>query len=89
MQYLLTEKEYAGLCNAGVDYEASVRDALQKACTLAAKHTPITRDWAPDAPPIPWGCILDEEPKPQHRTPYCDNCPVQEICPHDGKEWSK
>ena len=86
MQYLLTEEEYDELCKSGVDYEASVRYALQKACTLAAKHTPVVLSWAEaGAPAKPWGCILDPESNPT----YCDACPVQDLCPHDGKEWSK
>jgi len=85
MQYLLTEKEYNEICTSGVSYEERIRSALQAACMLAAKHTPIAREWAPDKPPSPWGCILDADSNPG----YCDECPVQALCPHDDKEWSK
>ena len=32
--------------------------------------------------PITWGCELTENGN------YCDECPVQDICPSTFKEWS-
>lgn len=85
MQYLLTQAELDALNASGQKRAAASKVALQRACTLAAKHTPIVVDWHPDKTPRPWGCILDKDSNPG----YCDECPVREACPNDDKEWSK
>lgn len=85
MQYILTEEEMAELRAAGERERAKVREALQKACTLAADHVPVAAPWARDKTPRPWGCILS----PSNQYGYCDDCPVKEICPYDKKSWSK
>lgn len=85
MQYILSEQEYDDLVKAKKRAEDAVRERLQEACTLAAKHTPIVSNWAPEMVPAPWGCVLDEESDPG----YCDDCPVNGICPYDGKRFSK
>jgi hypothetical protein len=85
MQYILTEEEMSAL-RAGIEQERlKVREALQKACTMAADHTPIVVSWAQDKTPRPWGCVLSR-PSP---TGYCDECPVKDICPYERKRWSK
>lgn len=84
MQYLLTQEEYDAL-RARQQHEIKLsRDKLQKLCTKIANTMPIKRSWDPNKEPYPWGCILTE--KYEH---YCDDCPVQEICPEPDKEWSK
>lgn len=85
MQYLLTEEEYAELHAVLRHEREKAREALQRACTLAADHVPVTLPWAKDAAPRPWGCIRSR-PSPSG---YCDECPVKDICPHDKKRWSK
>lgn len=84
MQYILTEAEYAGLiANQRAATKATAAE-LQKLCTKAAQHIPVSRDWAADPTPQPWGCIL-EPPSPG----YCDDCPSKTVCPHPHKRWSK
>ena len=39
--------------------------------------------------PCPWECKITKESGDYGYEWYCDECPVTEICPHDGKEWSK
>ena len=87
MQYILTQAEYDELRRAQGVITTAKKSELQKLCTDAANHIPITRDWAPNEPPAPWGCILDES-SPNHGG-YCDDCPAKEVCPHDYKVWSK
>ena len=82
MQYILTQAEYDELRRAQ-DNKAE----LQKLCTDAANHIPITWQCAPNKPPAPWGCCIDKSS--QNYGGYCDDCPAQKLCPHDFKEWSK
>ena len=85
MQYLLTHDELNALQRAAEAKAQANKAALQRVCTLAAKHTPVPRPWEGPDVMKPWGCILDKESHPG----YCDDCPVSDICPHDDKEWSK
>lgn len=85
MQILLTQEEYAALQEQKQLREIVQAGKLQEICTLAAKHIPVPHDWSDDKTPRPWGCILDKETNPG----YCDDCPVDEICPFPSKEWSK
>lgn len=87
MQYILTQAEYDHLVLCQQNHAIAKREALQKLCTDAANHIPIVHEWAPNDPPAPWGCILDESGN--NRGGYCDECPAQKICPHDGKEFSQ
>ena len=88
MQYLLTQEEYDAL-RACREHEIKLsRAKLQKLCTKIADTMPVKRSWDPKAEPSPWGCILTAE-KNGEGEHYCDNCPVQEICPELHKEWSK
>lgn len=87
MQYILTQAEYDELRRAQGVLTTAKNAELQKLCTDAANHIPITRDWAPTEPPAPWGCILDESSS--NHGGYCDDCPAQRICPHNGKEYSQ
>lgn len=86
MQYLLSEEEYRALTTAQHKEKLEKTEKLQAICTLAAMHIPVSREWATDKTPAPWGCILG----PRQQSPgYCDDCPVSEICPYQGKEWSQ
>ena len=85
MMYVLTEAEFDDLNAAKRRRDEAAETALQRVCTLAAKHTPIVVQWRRSGAPHPWGCILDAESNPG----YCDECPVRDVCPHDGKEWSQ
>jgi len=53
MQYILTEQEYKELVNGRKNAQNDAKADLQKVCTLAAKHTPITVDWSHDKTPRP------------------------------------
>lgn len=87
MQYLLTKDEYDALrAEQQASLDAS-KAKLQKLATSAANHIPILHDWAPKDPATPWGCILNKAP--EANPGYCDDCPAQIICPHDGKEFSQ
>ena len=87
MQYILTQAEYDDLRRAQGVLTTAKNAELQKLCTDAANYIPITREWVPNDPPAPWGCILDKS-SPNHGG-YCDDCPARRICPHDRKEWSQ
>ena len=76
MQYLLTEEEYRSL-KKKQSIEIKNNTKLMEICKLAAEHIPCEHNNEP------WGCVLNG------MTPYCDKCPVQEICPYEPKRWSK
>lgn len=86
MQYLLTPQEYESLHREKRLRTDEKTAELQALCTLAAQHIPIVMEWSQDKTPRPWGCILG--PCEQHPG-YCDDCPAQKVCPHEGKEWSQ
>lgn len=85
MQILLTQEEYKSLTEQKQLREVVQAGQLQELCTKIANTMPVPRDWATDKTPRPWGCILDENTDPS----YCDDCPVDEICPNPHKSWSK
>ena len=86
MQYLLTQQEYEALRREKTLRTDSEKAELQAFCTLAAQHVPVVVEWRADKTPRPWGCILGSR---EQNPGYCDKCPASEICPFDGKEWSK
>lgn len=89
MQYILTEAEYRALTAKKKLAATADKNKLQLLCTAAANYVPITykRSDGTDSDPHPWGCILNTE---RRMNPgYCDECAFTEICPNDGKEWSK
>ena len=85
MQYLLTEEEHAALKAQIKAAETREKEKVQKLCTLVACHKPVPREWATDKTPKPWGCIRNEVNNPG----YCDDCPVDDECPYEHKEWSQ
>lgn len=82
-QYLLTEDEYQKLKESAERQSDESRESINELCTMVADHMPIERDWAPDAPPSPWGCVVTANL--EH---VCDDCPVQHMCLRP-KKWSK
>lgn len=85
MQYLLSEEEYNKLVNRGKEREEELRETLQKLCTMVCDHMPVRREWEDEEEPDrPWGCTLSQEGEW-----YCDECPVQDECPSNRKEYSK
>ncbi|QAY01385.1 hypothetical protein ZPAH1_orf00370 [Aeromonas phage ZPAH1] len=99
MQYVLSEEEYKEL-KAKQEYGIALsKSKLQKLCTKIANTMPVFY-WGNKEAQI-WGCVLNEEiPDDQweevetpgkevmYTSGYCDQCPVQEICPAP-KRWSK
>lgn len=81
MKYVLSQEEYDELVNRGAKREKELKDTLQDLCTRVANIEPIKDGWMAEKP---WGCILTVE----HEW-YCDDCPVQDVCPRERKEWSK
>lgn len=84
MQYLLTQEEYDALVRKQkLDLQMQHKQ-LQALCTRIADQMPVSVKWINNGVPEPWGCMLTES-----HDHVCDECPVQSICPHDDKEWSK
>lgn len=89
MQYILTQAEYDELrAKQKLDIGMQKRN-LQKLCTQIADTMPVSVSWIKNGAPEPWGCILTPEGDPTDHEWYCDECPVQDICPLDHKAWSK
>jgi hypothetical protein len=86
MKYILSQKEYDALRAEQTEKIKLSRDKLQKLCTKIANEMPVVWGWNGDDPK-PWGCIITAEDKGDEW--YCDQCPVQEICPSPRKEYSK
>ena len=84
MQYILTQEEYDAL-KAKQEHDLKIsQKALQELCTRIANEMPVKWGWNTKEEAKPWGCILTMEGEW-----YCDKCPVQKICPHPHKDWSK
>lgn len=81
MKYVLSQEEYDELVNRGAKREKALEATLQDLCTRVANSEPVKEGWYAGKP---WGCILSVE----HEW-YCDDCPVQDVCPREWKEWSK
>lgn len=91
MQYLLTDTEYNELVERGRYRKASLDANLQAFCTRIANELPISgwhANYGGKDGKKPWGCIITEA-KTNNQDWYCDDCPSKEICPYEGKEWSK
>ncbi|QMV28968.1 hypothetical protein AP1_0261 [Aeromonas phage AP1] len=100
MQYILTEEEYKELKAVKKRNVMENKKKLQQLCTKIANTMPIFY-WGKEEADI-WGCIHNEEIDPDewedvtvpgkevmHTSGYCDECPVQDICPTEYKRWSK
>jgi hypothetical protein len=82
MQYLLSEKEYIELVQNKDKRTDKEKEKLQSFCTVVANKLPV-KFWGNKDARI-WNCILTE-----NNEHYCDECPSQEVCPCDHKQWSK
>ena len=83
MQYILNEEEYKTLNNKR-SYEISLsKKKLQDLCTNIANHMPVQEGWYKGKP---WKCILNDDMEYEW---YCDDCPVQQICPYEYKSYSQ
>ncbi len=81
MKYILSQEEYDELVNRGAKREKELEATLQDLCTRVADNERLTQGWMTGKP---WGCVLTKEYEW-----YCDDCPVQDVCPKDWKSWSK
>lgn len=85
MQYLLSEQEYLELKNSAAKERASAEKIIQDLCSQVADNLPVVVPWDGGLnEKLPWGCILTKE-----GDGVCDGCPVQDVCPHPHKSWSK
>ena len=82
MKYILSQEEYDTLRSRKEDAKAEDVERLQKFCTMVADTLPVLF-WSNTEPKI-WGCILSKK-----NEWYCDQCPSQDVCPNEYKEWSK
>ena len=83
MQYLLTQTEYTELrWAANRNKRQPDHDVLQDFCTRVANELPVKVRCGSEVRTRPWGCVITNGG-------YCDQCPAKEVCPHDGKGWSK
>lgn len=102
MQYLLSEEEYGDLKKAadlGRRFEGQTIvhmtvKQLQSLCTKIADTLPVRWGWGEMPDPKPWGCKITVERAAtdegfNHPEWYCNQCPVTQLCPHPGKEYSK
>lgn len=84
MQYILSQEEYDEL-RAKQKHEIQLsKSKLQKLCTKIANEMPI-KYWS-NTEAQPWGCKLNKDD--DYNEWYCDECPVQDICPAP-KSYSK
>ena len=81
MKYLLSQEEYDELVNRGAKREQELEATLQELCTRVADSELVKEGWYAGRV---WGCILTKKEEW-----YCDDCPVNDVCPHRYKEWSK
>lgn len=80
MMYLLTQEEFDALQVKKRDADSEATKILQDLCTRVADNEILTSGWRKGHP---WGCILT------HTDWYCDDCPVQNVCPKEWKRISK
>lgn len=81
MMYILTQEEYDALEVKKRQANSEATKILQDLCTRVANSEPVKEGWYAGKP---WGCILTKEEEW-----YCDDCPVQEVCPKNWKRYSK
>lgn len=94
MQYILEKEEYDELVAGAEKIKLMIEEAdtkktavLQSLCTEVAIHKPI-KYWGNEEP-MPWGCVLEVGLAEEDMIDYCDECPVQHLCPYEYKQWSK
>ncbi len=86
MQYLLTQEEFNNL-KKGVNLELEARqEIIDNLCQIAADHVlvkPSTVDF--HRMRAPYGCVRSSS----NDTEYCDNRPVEKLCEHKEKKFTK
>jgi hypothetical protein len=82
MMYILTQEEFDALQEKNDKILKDSKKILQDLCTRVANSEPLQEGWMKGKP---WGCIITAD---DHEW-YCDECPVQDLCPNEWKEWSK
>lgn len=88
MQYILSEEEMEEVRQLRKEAKKfPTLSSLQKMCTTVANEWPTFTGWDKKKPAEPWGCIITQEQEGVEW--YCDECPVQTICPYEHKSWSK
>jgi len=80
MMYILTQEEFDSLQEKKRKITEDAQKVLQELCTRVADNEILTESWMKGQP---WGCYLTKADW------YCDQCPVQDVCPYEWKEWSK
>lgn len=66
-------------------YQKAAKKIIQDLCSQVADNLPVVVPWDGGLnEKLPWGCILTKE-----GDGVCDGCPVQDVCPHPHKSWSK
>lgn len=93
MQYILSQEEYDEL-KAKRSHEIQLsKKKLQDLCTKIADTMPVQWNWGSkkNDPEYfkPWGCVFTVEKEHRFDEWYCDQCPVQDICPSTYKPYSK
>lgn len=86
MQYIMEKEEYDQMI---ADHEKALSGlvgVIQNLCIEVATNKKI-KYWGNKDPRV-WGCILIDEDHPESME-YCDECPVQNVCPNPQKQWSK
>ena len=81
MMYILTQEEFDALQEKNRKITEDAQKVLQDLCTRVADSEPVKEGIGAGRP---WGCILTSKD-----VWYCDDCPVQKVCPKQWKRWSK
>lgn len=89
MQYIFTEEEYKTLLENKEKIDEKKTNKLLNVCINVADTMPITYRNDKHGIQQPWGCMITYIRKGVNQEWYCDQCPVNEICPYEGKRFSK
>jgi hypothetical protein len=82
MKYILDQAEFDALKSEQKRKRQISDKKLQDLCTKIANEMPV-KFWGREEA-TPWGCKITDTDEW-----YCDECPVQEICPHEQKSYSQ
>ena len=80
MMYILTQEEFDALQEKSRRITKDAQEVIQQLCSRIADNEVSTSGWAKG---YSWGCVITKNNE------YCDECPVQDLCPHEDKEWSQ
>ena len=87
MQYILTEDEFNTLSAEPNEIAKQADKVIMSLCIQVANNKPIVHSYRDENNKVihkPWRCIKSVDY--EH---YCDECPVNNVCPEPNKEWSK